>query len=77
MQANKQTVDIYILITSRNADRKIKPLIRLDVPREQKSGIFSGSLDEHLAKFIVSREATSIGQTVLHTRFCSLFNISK
>ena len=38
----KETVDIDILVTSRNGDRKIKQCIRITsrLPREKRSGTF-------------------------------------
>ena len=39
-RARKKTVDIYVLVTSRNGDRKILQSIRIrvDLPREKGSG---------------------------------------
>ena len=48
----KETVDIDILVTSRNGDRKIKQCIRITSrpPREKRSGTFWVSPEEHLSK---------------------------
>ena len=48
----KGTVDIDILVTCRNGDRKVmQPIrIRVDLPREKRSGTSGGSSEEHLPK---------------------------
>ena len=46
----KETVDIGILLTSRNGDRKIMQSIRItiDLPQEKGSGTSSASSEQHL-----------------------------
>ena len=49
--ARKETVDIDILVTSRNGDRKIMQSIRITSrPPSRKSGTSSASSEEHLPK---------------------------
>ena len=51
-RARKETVDIDILVTSRNGDRKIMQSIRITSrpPSRKESGTSSASSEEHLLK---------------------------
>ena len=89
----KETVEIDILVTPRNGDRKIMQSIRITsrpslkkkevkpVEPVHKNIYQSNTYRQDLSWLHFddegSREAGTEGPTVLHTRFCSLSNNSK
>ena len=76
--ARKETVDIDILVTSRNDDRKIMQSVRImSRPPSRKRKWDQLSQFRRTSTKVIPIEKGSEGPTVLHIHFSSLSNNSK
>ena len=73
--ARNESVDIAIIVTSRNGDRKIMPYSRITSRPTTRIRLNKLATFQWWAKG--SREAASEGPAVLHIRFCGLSSNSK